>query len=484
MFKSLAKDTLIYGGGDLVLKIIAFVTFPIIASALSPKAFGVLELLGTSTALLGLLMNCGLNNAVQRYYWDEETDLLSRPVIVSSGFVILCFFGLFIGGVTLVVGGPLFPHWVQKWALPVGNVAFVSSIGLMFSGQLLQYVMDVLRLHFAPFKFLLLSFLYRILGLFLGIFVLIRLKKGIDGFLFVQMIVAYLVLPFGLWLIRKDITRKFDLHIWGKRLVIFGYPFIFAGMAYWLFGSMDRWMLAAMASVEETGIYSVAFRFSSIVLFVNMAFSQAWTPYAIKIKTEHPETYRTFYVHILLIILFCMLIVGGGMALFSGELIGLFMPDDYVGSALPLSILCLGIVLQSTQQITALGIALEKKTFLFSRVAWLATFFNFLANWLLIPRFGAAGAAWATCISHFILTLGYLFFTQKLHPLPIPWGRLGWLLFWGGFVFFVAFRFNSDEWHWRTVSLKILFAFCCLLLGVPVLGVRIKNWKFVKEKEK
>lgn len=481
MLRSLAKDTFVYGGGDLVLKLMAFVTFPIIAAVLSPKAFGALELLGTSTALLGLFVSCGLNNAVQRFYWDKDTLLEARPVIVSSGFAILLFFGFFVSGLVLVAVVPFFTEWTRKADLPMGGVAFVSAVGLMLFAQLLQYILDVLRLHFAPFKFLLLSFLHRVLGLLLGLAVVVWLGKGVDGLLFVQVLVACAVLPLGLWLIRTDLTPRLDLRGWGRQLIVFGYPFIFAGLAYWLFGSMDRWMLAAMTSVEEVGIYSIAFRFSSIVMFVNMAFGQAWSPYAIKVRTDFPETYRAFYARVLLVLLFCMLAIGGGVALFSGEVIGLLMPAEYAGSALPLSILCLGIVLQGTQQITAVGISLEKKTFLFARMAWATAFVNLAANWLLIPRFGAAGAAWGTCISYLVLTSGYLYYTQKLHPLPILWRKLGWLLLLGSVVFIAAFLFNSIEWNWKTITLKLTLSAVCLILGWPVLEIGGRKWMPKKE---
>lgn len=481
MLRNLAKDTLIYGGGDLVLKLVAFITFPIIAAALSPKAFGALELLGTSTALLGLFMNCGLNNAVQRFYWDKDTALETRPVIVSSGLAVLAIFGILAGAIALAGITPFFTEWARKAELPMSAVALVSAVGLMVFAQFLQYILDVLRLHFAPFKFLLLSFLHRVLGLALGLFAVVWLGKGVDGLLFVQMAVACAVLPFGLWIIRRDITTRLDFRGWGKQLVAFGYPFIFAGLAYWLFGSMDRWMLAVMTSVEETGIYSVAFRFSTIVMFVNMAFGQAWSPYAIKVKTDFPDTYRAFYARVLLALLFCMLTIGGGVALFSGELIGLLMPTEYAGSALPLSILCMGVVLQSTQQISAIGISLERKTYLLARMAWTTAFVNLIANWLLIPRFGAAGAAWGTCISYFVLTSGYLFFTQKLHRLPIAWRKLGRLLFLGGAVFLTAILYNSIEWNWGMITLKLMLALVCLVLGWPVLEIGGKNRERKKE---
>jgi O-antigen/teichoic acid export membrane protein len=211
-------------------------------------------------------------------------------------------------------------------------------------------------------------------------------------------------------------------------LLGFGHPFIYAGLAFWLFGSMDRWMLAAFSSVDEVGVYSVAHRFASIVLFVSLAFGQAWSPISMKIRTDHPSRYRALYADVLLILACGMLLLGGGVALFSADLIRIVMPSGYAAASAPLAVLCLGIVFQSTIQITAIGISLEKATFLFARLSWSSAGLNFLLNLLLIPRYGALGAAWATTLSYLALTGSYLYYTQRLHPLPLAWRRLGiWL---------------------------------------------------------
>ena len=216
-------------------------------------------------------------------------------------------------------------------------------------------------------------------------------------------------------------------------------------------------MLATMSSVEEVGIFSVAFRFASVVLFVNIAFGQAWSPYAIKIRTDSPDTYRAFYARVLLLLLFVMLIVGGGVALFSGELLGMIMPDKYAASAIPLTVLSFGIILQSTQQVTAIGISLEKKTYLFARSAWLAAVVNFILNFSLIPIYASQGAAWATLSSYLVLTMSYLYYTQKLHPLPIQWARLMLMLAVGGLVLLISIVGNSILFSWKMVIFKLLF---------------------------
>lgn len=465
--KKLARDTIIYGGSDLLGKMIVFFTFPFIATVLNPKAFGALELVSTIVGLFGLLAGAGLNNSVQRYYWDPQTAEALRPSIVSTGLVMQFFFVMIV----VCIGAlfmPIMHRWASDASLPLGSFGLYAALLLLLGTQLLQYIQDVTRLQFSPMSFLTISFLNRVVGAVLAVLVVVAWRAGVDGFLIAQSISTFFAVPIGLWLIRKDLTTKLNC-AWAKELFRFGHPYIYAGLAYWLFGSMDRWMLASLSSVEETGMYSVAFRFASLVMFVSAAFGQAWSPYAIKIYTDYPSHYRKMYAAILMLLFFFMIIVGGGLALFSGELLGKIMPKEYTGSALPLTILSLGIVLQATTQITAIGISLERKTNLFAHVAWLTALINLVGNWLLIPSYGATGSALATSFSYLILTASYLFFTQRLHPLPINWGHVAWLLLLLGLVSGVSVAYSTVVFDWATVLLKLLLVLVCIALAWPVL---------------
>ncbi|HXH19795.1 MAG TPA: oligosaccharide flippase family protein [Chitinophagales bacterium] len=476
IFRKLAKDSAIYGGADFFSRVIAFFTFPLIAAALSPLAFGALELVATTTALLGLVINCGLNNAVQRFYWDKDTTVMQRPVIVSTGMALQIALGVLIIAVGALISPIIYPQ-AQKANLPFSWIALIAALFLMAANQWNQFILDVVRLHFTPWKFFILELLSKVLIAFAGVAVVVYFKWGIDGLLGIQALIMFALLPVALFMIRKDITSAIEVN-WARELTKFGYPFIFAGMAFWLFSSMDRWMLALMSSVEEVGIYSVASKFSTIVLFASMAFGQAWSPFAMKIRTDNPDSYREIFAHVLLLLLFIMLLIGGILGLFSGELIAFLMPEEYRGSALPLIVLCFGIALQATQQVTATGISLEKKTFLFARLAWLTAGVNFVLNWVLIPAYGATGAAVATAIAYLLVTGSYLYYTQKLHPLPIPWKNLSVILCSGIMMTLIAVLWNQHTFSWRIAGLK-LFVFAGVA-GIGWLMLPVKKWENVQ----
>lgn len=474
VFKQLAKDSAVYGGADLISKVISFFTFPFIAKALSPESFGFLELILTSTALLGVIGNFGMNNAVQRFYWEPGLEPSDRKEIVSSGFItqVLIFLVLLViaGGISMYV----FPKLATVESFT--GVGLLAALLLMTGNQWTQYLLDVIRLQFRAWSFLTISMISRALSALLGVIAVVFLGRGIDGLLGAQAIVVLLVLPLALFIIRKEFSiSSFSLK-WTKELLSYGYPFIFSALAFWIFTSQDRWMLASFSSVEEVGIYSVSFRFASVILFVSAAFGQAWSPIAMKIRMDHPELYPKIYGDVLMILLFGMTLIAGVIGLFSGEIIHLLMGADYANSALPMILLSLAIVFQSSQQITGIGISLEKKTILFAHLSWVTAAINFGLNWILIPQYGALGASWATMASYFFLTGSYFFFTQRLHPIRIDWFRLILILMITFSLVFFSFWFYSPIVQWFSILLKIGLLIAALGLGLILIPLKsLKN---------
>lgn len=479
IFKRLAKDTVVYGTGEMLGRLVTFVSFPIIATVLSTESFGILDLILTSSTLLGLFIGCGLSNALSIYYWDEKINVADQPLLVSTGLFLQIIFGGAFIVIGLVLSPYIFSELKAEYDIPFSITALLSVIILIPILQWLQYVRDIIRLHLAPWRFTFMSVFVKSLSAILGVAAVVYYKAGIDGFLLAQLASLLIALPLAIWFIKKDIVFKFSAKF-AKEILQFGVPFIYVGVAYWIFGSVDRWMLASMDSVKETGIYSIASRFASIVLFLSMAFGQAWSPNAVKIKTDNPKNYKDIFAKVFLLLLYVMLITGGSIALLSKEIIHIVLPGQYAAAAMPMAILCFSIIIQSTQQITAVGISLERKTKIFGYMAWVTAFINIGLNYVLIPHWGASGAATATLVSYIVLTMSYIYFTQRLHPLPFCVKKISWLIFLGSILGTVIYTTDSFLFSWLLVGVKLFILIVVALLGASIfkkdiLAIRRKN---------
>jgi O-antigen/teichoic acid export membrane protein len=249
----------------------------------------------------------------------------------------------------------------------------------------------------------------------------------------------------------------------------FGYPFIYVGVAIWLFSSIDRWMLTFYTSLDEVGIYSVAFKFSSIILFVSTAFGMAWSPISIKLIKDYPNDYKEMYSVLLLVLMFVMVVLASIISIFSGDIVNLILNEEYKDSAMPLVFLCFGIAINTTGQITAAGISIEKKTYLFARVAWFAAIFNFVLNMIFIPIFGSTGAAFTTFLSHLFVTSAYLFYSQKIHYVPFQYSKICSFFIFVFLIIISSFLFHLVDDKYDVYILKISIILILILVSYKLI---------------
>jgi len=474
---TLLKEFMIYGFGDFVFKFIGYASFLIYARMFTIEEFGILSLVGTLGGLIGIFQELGLNNATQRFYFEPKMPENQRSLLVGTSLTILLIWSLMLTGIALIILYPL-SHAIEKryevlWIFIV--LTLLSNIPL----QILSYSQNLLRIYFSPWKFTFLSFFKNVVSLSLSLIFIVVFGLGLVGYFWGTFSALVISIPLSLWFIQKDLKFRYDKNM-AKKVIGFGYPFIFVGLAYWLFGSMDRWMLSELSNNTEVGLYSVANKFATGIFFLTEVFGRAWPPFALKAYADNPN-YKYTYSRTFSYWFFCITFVGVVMSIFGLEIIQFSTPQGYWKSTNTLSVLSMGIVLASTTQITAIGISLEQRTNLFFICSWITAGINLLLNIILIPEYGALGASIATFISYAVLSICYLYWTQKLHPIPLEIKKLSLsaliILFTLSFSFFI----NSLEWNIQIFILKIIF--CCLVMSSGFYIFRLSDLRKLIKRE-
>jgi len=481
MFKQLLKDSAIYGFSDFILKLAAFFTFPIFAHLLTLNDFGVMTLATVIAGFVGMFISLGLNNAIQRFYFDSSFPKSKRPVLVSTGYIVLAVWSILLTLLCIFIAYLFRDYTLHKYQLPFSYLALalLTNIPVL----LLTYSNDTIRLHFKPVNFLILSFCRNMTGVILAIFLMKYYNMGLYGYFIANLIGVAVFIPLGIYFTRNDCKLLFDFKV-ARKIIQFGYPFVFAGLAYWLFSSMDRWMLGQWSTMEQVGLYSIAFKIGSIVLFVNSAFAQAWSPVAIKIMNQYPDTYKTLFSKLFTFWFAFLLLIGTIAATFSSEFLRLFTPQSYWAASNISVWVTIGMIINGTTQLTALGISISKRTKFLTSISWITAIINFLLNYFLIPRLGALGSAIATTFTYLILSGGYLFISQKVHTLPLQKNKLVILFSILILTTAVSLYLNSISWNMSMLFIKcfwvaiIIFLFFLFKIIDPT---SIKEMIFKKE---
>ena len=404
---------IVYGLGNVVVAGLNFWLFAVYARVLQPEDYGAMSVIGTVCTAVSMVGLLGMNNAVQRFFFEEREEPARRRVW-SSGFV--GSVGL-TAALALVTG--LVMTGTKVFSALAGPAAGLALAALVPQAVVI-WLQDRARLEFLPWRYAVLAMIQGIAGGVAGLFFVVYCGWGLRGFFAGSLFGAVVASGWALVTARALRPVIFSRSEFA-RLVRFGAPFVPAGVFIWLSSSVLRWLIVDFKGLAEAGLFEVAWKLAAPVWMFNAAVGQAFGPYAFRLQAEQPE-YRARLVEAFHLIGAVTLLAGCTVTLFAREVCAVMAPAAYAQAAIPCGILALGFYFSATQQVTALGIAFAQRPRLIA-AGWAgaAGLSYLLAIWL-VPRFGAAGAAWSMVVVYGGLSLYYVICSQRLHPLPF---RLG-----------------------------------------------------------
>ena len=226
-----------------------------------------------------------------------------------------------------------------------------------------------------------------------------------------------------------------------KRLgdtIKFSVPLIPHTLATWALALSDRLILGQIASVQDVGLYSLAYQIAQPVLLLAIALSQAWWPYFMKTMTDGKggqaiSRFSTYYV--------AMLTFGGAIWFsISEDVLRLITPPAYHQAARALPWI-LGSWLATGLYFLPIDcLYFMKRTTMIGVCSSTAALLNIALNVLLDPHLGMVGAAMSTFLTYTFLLAVLTVVAQRDHCIAYETHRI--LLILGiGFTILLATMF-------------------------------------------
>jgi O-antigen/teichoic acid export membrane protein len=195
-------------------------------------------------------------------------------------------------------------------------------------------------------------------------------------------------------------------------------PLVLNSLLNSVFFRIDVLLLQAMRNAETVGLYSTAYKFVDALLIIPSAFTLALFPLMARQGIASPEDLRRTYSRGLRVLLLAALPAAVGISLVAEDLVVTLFGPAYreAGGTLRLLIwfLPFSYVNGLTQYVL---IALNHQRFI-TAVFLAAAGFNLAGNILLIPEYGAHGAAATTIASELVLLGPFLVRTSGLIGRP------------------------------------------------------------------
>ncbi|TAJ15066.1 polysaccharide biosynthesis protein [Marinilabiliaceae bacterium JC017] len=397
--KKFVKDSLVYGLGSGIKKLLGFLLLPFYTRALTVGEFGVLDSLSTMTMLVTSVLGLGLETAGGFYFFKAKNQ---RRDIIYTLFVIRIF--MFIPALVLLVfheNLSFLLFQTSEYKLAVALALALIPVNLMMSEQTRLY-----RLYKHPWKFSFLILLKSITNILLGIGLVVVLRYGVNGSLSARLISSTIVVAVSfLTFSRKKYSFKFRWK-WAIKMLKFGFPLIWSAIAVWVLNVSDRFFLLHYSTLDEIGKYSIGSTFSQPVLFINMAvqmsFGVLFMETFFRDKDQFKEESREAAVKMYDLYLGITSVVAVIISIFSFELVGFIATKDYMPGAVAVSFLTFAHIAAQSYQLMGPGIVIAEKTWHFTWITIVCALVNIGLNFIAIPLYGFLGAAITTLFSFLI----------------------------------------------------------------------------------
>ncbi|MHC5251306.1 lipopolysaccharide biosynthesis protein [Listeria kieliensis] len=392
--------------GSLGAALLNLILIPVTTYFLSPTEYGKTSMFLLAQTLLIYVIYLGFDQAFTR---DFHSVSNKKHLLVQAMCVPLLF------ALILILLLSLFASTISTWLFSDPNYKMavyllaLSIIFLIFE----RFILLFIRMENRAIAFSICSIWIKLAILAGTVCGLIFFKPVfitvVYGMLIGQMVGDVLLLLFHLKLF-QSVFQTIDRPLI-KQLAKFGLPVAAGTFLYSLFIVIDKLSLRYFADFDELGIYTAAFKVASALMVLQVSFANFWIPTAYEwYEQKKPISY---YKKVSDLVMFTIAFFFLMMLLFKGLVVVILSPA-YSEAQYVFPFLCFYPLMMTVSETTNLGIVFMKKSVLNIYVSVIALIVAISLNLILVPLYGAIGAALATGTAYIAFFLARTFFSMRI----------------------------------------------------------------------
>nr|WP_255724741.1 oligosaccharide flippase family protein [Shimazuella soli] len=417
--KRLAGDSFLYALMSVSTKLIAFIMFPIYTHYILPSEYGVLGIIDGTIGILGYFVIFGTDTALAFYYFEEKDQEKKLQYVQNvMAFRLLVAVGLTV--IALLAGNNLVP-WlnISSKLMPF----FYLSLVTLLLDSINVLALTVYRYEMRTLRVVLLTVAKMLFIAALSYILLVYWSGSIGSIVWGRIISITAVILLSGKQMLKYLKLRFDKEIWIK-VLHYGAPLVPASLSFWVMGSSNRYIIAAMDNTTSVGIYVAAFQFATMISLLTYGIQMAWRPYSMQMK-DHPDGKVFFakaYTIIFTVGMFGIVLVTSVM-----PLVILLLDPKYQTSYQYVGFLSLASFLNFFYIIVSSGLLFAKKTKSISGILVFAAILNIGLNIALYLPFGLWGIVVSNVIAYLLTCILVFIQSQKYYHVPMQVGKMSFL---------------------------------------------------------
>lgn len=453
------REVVFFSIGPLGLGILGLAIYPILAWNFSVDDIGRLGLLQVAVSFSVLCMSFGLDQSyIREFHEAKDRHGLLKCTVFPGVLFLACVLGF-----ATVFKVNLTSHLFELRS----RVLEVVFLLLLVINLLSLYMNLNLRMNDRSILYSLFQLLPKLL------FLLIVYVGTVSGYLSASFqnlalsllcSILFVFFPFGY------LTRSYWLPIFAadfnfvqlKKMVAYAMPLFISGLAFWGITASDRFFLKEYSSYSELGVYSMAISLAGAGMILQAIFSTVWAPIVYKWVSNELDDAKAKISEVVSYLVLAIVVVWSLLALTSG-VVRYILPVEYEKVEFLVIALIAYPLLYTMSEVTGIGITIKRKTRYSLYSAIFALILNLVGNFLLVPRYGASGAAIASVIAMMAFFLLKTYYSGVLYARIISGFQVSMLLSLS--LCSMAINFTGGQ---EIGNISIKFVFFVLLISTIV----------------
>lgn len=411
IFKSFAESKVMKNagwliGGNIIQKIIVFIFGIWIARYLGPSNYGLINYSSAYLTFFYSIATLGINSVIVKRFIDEpeqEGTTLGTTLVLQAISSLMSVIMIFL--IVLVVD---FGETITI------AVVFLSSLGLFFQ------VLDSVKYWFQSklqSKYVSIATIIAYIITSLYKIILLILNKSVLWFAFASSIdyTCVAVVLFIVYKRDKGPRLRFSMSV-AKELWSAGHHYILSGLMVAVYGATDKIMLKHMLNEQAVGFYGMAVSIANIWVFVLAAIIDSFNPVIMELYNRDKTQFRIKNIQLYSIVFYLSVAVSLAMTLFADFGINLLYGDAYQGAVAPLKIVNWYVAFSYLGVARNAWVVCEGHQKYLKYIYFGSAFTNVILNFILIPNYGASGAAMASLITQMSSIVLFPLFIKSMRP--------------------------------------------------------------------
>lgn len=407
------KRTLVYTASGSLSALVAFFMLPILTRYLTPYDYGIVETFTSLTTCLSGVVIIGGNAILAKEYFDYDEH--GRRVLIGQILTVTCLSSVLLTMVTAVID---LPTRAIAQFLKVGDGLVYLAILVSLANAIIALLTCLLQVEKRAGHYLAFVNSKTVTEILVSLTLIITVGLKWQGRVAGIAVSSLLYALLALILFRKRGVQPTLAVAPAKHLLVLGLPLVAAHVSVWVYAMVDRVLINNLFDVQSTGLYSVGFRFATVVAMVETAFSMAWMPYFYEsVRLKDPKTDREV-VKLSFLYAVALLIFALGFGFATQWLLPFMVAPQFTGARRFTFLLCIAFWLSGIWKLFTGYLIVESKTKLYAYITSGAAVFHIILTIFLLRTIGLIGAAWATLVTFGLATLLTIVASLKVHPMP------------------------------------------------------------------